>query len=190
MKYSKKYSNADFYKNGEFQQDVAIEAMKDMFKFYNVPFTPLMEKDMWVTDFGLGDFENVGMGGIFWVNDPEFGYFAHAIYLLPGQMIPEHAHVATPDFPAKHESWMVNHGWVYNFAEVGEETPDAPAVPAAHGPVKSRNFVVQNVGDVLRLKELGTFHFMMAGPEGAIVDEWACYHDNAGLRFTNPNAVL
>ena len=42
----------------------------------------------------------------------------------------------------------------------------------------------QNVGDVLRLKELGTFHFMMAGPEGAIVDEWACYHDNDGLRFT------
>ena len=28
-------------------------------------FTELMAKDMWVTDFGLGDFENVGMGGIF-----------------------------------------------------------------------------------------------------------------------------
>ena len=38
------------------------------------------------------------MGGIFWVNDPEYGYFAHAIYLLPGQMIPEHAHVKT-NFP-------------------------------------------------------------------------------------------
>jgi len=34
--------------------------------------------------------------------------------------------------------------------------------------------------DVLRLKKLETFHFMMAGPEGAIVDEWACYHDNDG----------
>lgn len=73
---------------------------------------------------------------------------------------------------------MVNHGWVYNFSEVGDETPNAPAVPASHGPIKSKNFVKQNVGDVLRLKELGTFHFMMAGPEGAIVDEWACYHDN------------
>ena len=148
-----------------------------------------MEKDIWFTDFGLGDFENVGMGGIFWVNDPEYGYFAHAIYLLPGQMIPEHAHVKTA-FPAKHESWMVNHGWVYNFSEVGDETPNAPAVPASHGPIKSKNFVKQNVGDVLRLKELGTFHFMMAGPEGAIVDEWACYHDNDGLRFTNGQAVL
>ena len=173
MTYSKKYTNADFYKDGKFQQDVAMEAMKDM----------------WVTDFGLGDFENVGMGGIFWVNDPEYGYFAHAIYLLPGQMIPEHAHVKTK-FPAKHESWMVEKGWVYNFSEVGEETPNAPAIPATHGPIKSKNFVVQKVGDVLRLKELGTFHFMMAGPEGAIVDEWACYHDNDGLRFTNTKAAL
>jgi hypothetical protein len=49
---------------------------------------------------------------------------------------------------------------------------------------------VQKVGDVLRLKEMETFHFMMAGPEGAIVDEWACFHDNAGLRFTNSEAAL
>ena len=179
--YQKKYR--------KFGQEAAKEAFLDMFKFYGVPYTPLMEKDIWFTDFGLGDFENVGMGGIFWVNDPEYGYFAHAIYLLPGQMIPEHAHVKTA-FPAKHESWMVNHGWVYNFSEVGDETPNAPAVPASHGPIKSKNFVKQNVGDVLRLKELGTFHFMMAGPEGAIVDEWACYHDNDGLRFTNGQAVL
>ena len=155
MAYSKKYTNADFYKDGKFQQDV----------------------------------ENVGMGGIFWINDPEYKYFAHAIYLLPGQMIPEHAHVKT-DFPAKHESWMVEKGWVYNFSEVGDETPNAPAIPAGHGPIKSKNFVVQKVGDVLRLKKLETFHFMMAGPEGAIVDEWACYHDNAGLRFTNQKAAL
>ena len=160
-----------------------------MFDFYGVPFTPLMEKDIWFTDFGLGDFEHVGMGGIFWINDPEYGYFAHNIYLLPGQMIPEHAHVKTK-FPAKHESWMVNHGWVYNFSVIGDETPNAPEIPATHGPIKSKNFVIQKVGDVLRLKELESFHFMMAGPEGAIVEEWACYHDNDGLRFTNDKAAL
>ncbi len=101
--YQKKYTNADFYKDGKFDQEAAKKAFLDMFEFYGVPYTPLMEKDIWFTDFGLGDFENVGMGGIFWVNDPEYGYFAHAIYLLPGQMIPEHAHVKT-NFPAKHES--------------------------------------------------------------------------------------
>lgn len=189
MKYLKKYTNADFYKDGKFQQEVAIEAMKDMFAFYGVPFTELMAKDLWVTDFRLGDFENVGMGGIFWVNDAEYKYFAHAIYLLPGQMIPEHAHVAT-DLPAKHESWMVEKGWVYNFSEIGDETLKTPAISTSHGPIKSKNYVIQKVGDVLRLKELGTYHFMMAGPEGAVVSEWACYHDNDGLRFTNPIAAL
>ena len=187
--YQKKYTNADFYKDGKFDQEAAKEAFLDMFKFYGVPYTPLMEKDIWFTDFGLGDFENVGMGGIFWVNDPEYGYFAHAFYLLPGQMIPEHAHVATT-YPAKHESWMVEKGWAYNFSEVGDETPNAPAIPATHGPIKSKNFVVQKVGEVLPLKALTTFHFLMAGPEGAIVSEWATYHDNAGLRFSNPKAAL
>jgi hypothetical protein len=42
----------------------------------------------------------------------------------------------------------------------------------------------------LPLKQLTTFHFLMAGPEGAIVSEWATYHDNAGLRFTNAKAAL
>ena len=79
---------------------------------------------------------------------------------------------------------------VYNFSEIGDETPNAPAIPATHGAIKSKNFVVQNVGDVLRLKKLESFHFMMAGPEGAVVDEWACYHDNDGLRFTNTKAAL
>jgi D-lyxose ketol-isomerase len=189
MKYEKNFTNADYYKDGVFQQDVAIEAMKDMLKSYGVPFTELMEKDFWVAEFGLGDFENVGMGGIFWVNDSEEGYFAHTIYLLPGQMIPEHAHAKT-QFPAKHESWMVTKGWVYNCSEVGEPTADMPQIPAAHGPIKSINYVKQNIGDVLRLKEKETFHFMMAGDEGAIVEEWACYHDGAGLRFTNQKAKL
>ncbi|WP_291528704.1 hypothetical protein [Bacteroides sp. UBA939] len=187
--YQKKYTNADFYKDGKFDQEAAKKAFLDMFEFYGVPYTPLMEKDIWFTDFGLGDFENVGMGGIFWINDAEHGYFAHSIYLLPGQMIPEHAHVKT-EFPAKHEAWMMSHGWAYNFSEVGEETPGAPAIAVSHGPIKSKNFVIQHVGEVVTLKELETFHFLMAGPEGAIIEEWACYHDNAGLRFTNQQAAL
>ncbi len=188
-KYSKKYTNADFYTDGKFNQDVALDAMKDMFKFYDVPFTKFMEENIWVTDFGMGDFENVGMGGIFWVNDKEHGYFAHAIYLLPGQMIPEHSHVAT-DMPAKHESWMVEKGWAYNFSEIGEATADAPAIPATHGPVVSKHYTIQHVGEILPLAKLESWHFLMAGPEGAIVDEWACYHDNNGLRFTNKSAAL
>ncbi len=190
MKYKKKYTNADFYTDGKFNQDVAMAAFKDMFAFYGEPFTPLMAKDMWVTDFGLGDFENVGMGGIFWVNDAEHGYFAHEIYLLPGQMIPEHAHVKTK-FPAKFESWMVRKGMCYNFSEVGDATPNLPALPESQkATIKSKNFVEQHVGEIIHLKKIETFHFLLAGPEGAIVSEWASYHDGDGLRFSNQKAKL
>ena len=190
MTYSKKFTNADFYTDGKFNQEVAMKAMKDMLAFYDVPFTPLMEKDFWVTDFGLGDFENTGMGGIFWVNDAEHNYFAHEIYLLPSQMIPEHAHVKTK-FPAKFESWMVQKGMCYNFSAVGEETPNCPKLPESQkGCITSKNFVQQEVGQVVHLKETETFHFLLAGPQGAVVSEWASYHDGAGLRFTNKKAQL
>lgn len=44
--YQKKYTNADFYKDGKFDQEAAKKAFLDMFEFYGVPFTPLMEKDI------------------------------------------------------------------------------------------------------------------------------------------------
>jgi hypothetical protein len=34
MTYTKKYTNADFYKDGKFDQEVAMKAFKDMFEFY------------------------------------------------------------------------------------------------------------------------------------------------------------
>ena len=46
------------------------------------------------------------------------------------------------------------------------------------------------VGDITALKQLAGRHFLMAGPEGAVVTEYGTYHDNAGLRFTNPRASL
>jgi len=51
------------------QLALLLHSFLQSFPHCGVPFTELMAKDMWVTDFGLGDFENVGMGGIFWVNE-------------------------------------------------------------------------------------------------------------------------
>ena len=43
----KKYTNADFYKNGVFQQEIAIEAMKEMFVHYNIPFLLSVTRRRW-----------------------------------------------------------------------------------------------------------------------------------------------
>ena len=86
---------------------------------------------------------------------------------------------------------MVRNGMCYNFSEIGDETPNPPALPESQREsVISKNFTVQNVGDILHLKKSETFHFLLAGPEGAVVSEWASYHDGAGLRFTNPEAKM
>lgn len=181
----KKYTNKDFYKDGKLQADVALKAYEEMLAHYGVTLSKHMRDNLWITDFELGDFENVGMAGFFWINDMEHGYFAHEIYLLPGQMITEHKHVAT-DQPAKHESWMVNKGFIYNFS-TGEETPDCPKLPACQdGFITAKHFVKQNPGEILALNGIGEPHFMMAGDNGAMVFEFANYHDGNGLRFTNP----
>jgi len=187
--FDKKYTNADFYKDGKIQPAVAKKAYLEMLAHYGVPYTKTLEENLWITDFDLGDFEHVGMAGIFWVNDSTHGYFGHEIYLLPGQMIPEHRHVATR-FPAKFESWKVNHGWCYNFS-VGDSTLKPPVLPAGQkGHITAFHFVRQEVDEVVSLKEAESPHFLLAGENGAIVAEYANYHDGEGLRFTHPNVVF
>ncbi|MGV8134293.1 MAG: hypothetical protein AB2L20_03685 [Mangrovibacterium sp.] len=187
--YTKKYTNTDFYKDGKIQPEVAKKAYTEMLEAYGVPFSNTLKAGIWITDFNLGDFENVGMAGIFWINDAEHSYFGHEIYLLPGQMIPEHTHIAT-QYPAKHESWKVNHGWCYNFG-IGDPAAHPPVLPESQkGYITSLNFVRQNVDEVISLKKIESPHFLLAGENGAIVTEYATYHDGAGLRFTNPNVVF
>jgi D-lyxose ketol-isomerase len=187
--YTKKYTNADYYKDGKIQPEVVKKAYLEMLEFYGVPFSPTLAAGIWITDFNLGDFENVGMAGIFWLNDSVHGYFGHEIYLLPNQMIPEHLHLATK-FPAKFESWKVNHGTCYNFG-IGEPTANAPVLPASQKDyITSLSFVHQDIDEVVALKKIESPHFILAGDNGVIITEYATYHDGAGLRFTNPNVVF
>jgi len=187
--FTKKYTNADYYKDGKIQPEIVKKAYLEMLESYGVPFSPTLEAGIWMTDFSLGDFENVGMAGIFWVNDSVHGYFGHEIYLLPGQMIPEHFHVAS-NFPAKYESWRVTHGSCFNFG-IGEPSVNLPLLPASQKEyITSLNFVRQAVDEVVSLKKVESPHFLLAGENGAIVAEYATYHDGAGLRFTNPNIVF
>lgn len=191
----KRYPNEFFYdKDGKFLQDRARQAFYEMFAAYNYPTSKFLDENIWFVDFGMGDFANVGMGGIIWLNRCDekgrFSYFGHDIYLLPGQQIAEHSHVAT-DYPAKMESWQVRYGSVYNWSE-GEETTPAISAPAESqkDSVKCKHCEFLQVGDIRDLGELGKWHFLQGGPEGTIVTEYANYHDFKGLRFSNPNAKL
>ncbi|MBO6101975.1 MAG: hypothetical protein J6P03_01835, partial [Opitutales bacterium] len=90
-----------FYKNGKFDAEAAKQAYIDMMQRLGYPVSENLRKNMWATDFGLGDFPAVGMGGIFWVHDnSKNGLFGHEILLLPNQMLVEHYHVPAAGLPA------------------------------------------------------------------------------------------
>ena len=138
---------SDFYDaSGKFLVDKAKAAYFDMMDTLPLPDPRQLRKEMWVLDFGLNDFVHVGMAGIFWLNRKDYGYFGHEIFLLPGQMIAEHAHVETKQGPAKMESWHVRHGMIYTLrrrrrdeAAAGQaagepgEVPHGEALRAARG---------------------------------------------------------
>lgn len=188
----KTYTSAEFYgAGGVFLEDKARGAYHDMFRRFGYPISDRLKKEMWILDFGLGDFARVGMAGIFWLNRQDYNYFGHEIYLLPGQMIAEHKHLATAKGAAKMESWQPRHGMIYTFGE-GEATPELldKIPPSQRDLVNSRCCKPLGIDELADLNRLNAWHFMVAGPEGALVTEYGTFHDMDGLRFSNPKATL
>ena len=186
----KKYPNDRFYlPDGTFDAETAKAAYYEMMELYDYPIPErLRGEEFWAIDFALGKFTEVGMAGIFWFNNQEHDYLGHEIYLLPGQMIPEHWHLPTQIARAKVEAWHLRHGGVTLYAE-GTPTPGVDErIPALH-----REIAVARTEQVLLPGECGYLanpeekHWMLAGPEGAIVSEYASFHDSDGLRFSHPD---
>ncbi len=197
--------NEDFYKEGKFDSAKAKQAYFDLMKKFSVPvYAELAKADgpFWAVDFGKGDFTSYGMAGVFWCNEAAEGYFGHEIYLLPNQSIPEHRHLPTTDkagnkIRCKMESWQVRYGSVYGFSEVGEPNLDKYPEAKAHLAKLQIPYLKcvhvekwEADGSVHKLPKEETWHFMMGGKDGAIVSEYATFHDGAGLRFSVPGVSL
>lgn len=186
-------ANQDCYTDGKFDPQAAKQAYFNLMKKFNYPIPESFKGDFfWTTDFSLGDFSEVGMGGVFWTNEnhDEGGYLGHEIFLLPGQMIVEHAHVDCESSPAKRESWLVRHGSIFSFSvqDQAKGFPDGCVIPKSQRNIATVNSAIEvKAGGVDTLNQAAAKHFMLAGPEGAIVTEFGTFHDNEGLRFTNPN---
>jgi len=214
--------NAAFYNpDGSFSAKAAKAAYYDMMHAFGYPVPAVLKSDeLWVADFVQRDFEKLGMAGIFWINQSgkygetgakayagdfkgqNFGYLGHEIYLLPGQMLPEHRHVGgEKGFGAKMESWHIRHGSVSFFGEYkgGDETPIS-AMPAGERPwgcgepwFKSKFVITRTSGQIYTLNDPESWHFQRAGKDGAIVSEYATFHNQVefskpGMKFANSEA--
>ena len=185
-----KYTNEDFYKaDGSFDIETAKKAYYKMMECFNYPIVDRLKgEEFWAVDFGLGRFCEVGMAGILWVNEQDDNFMGHEIFLLPGQCIPEHGHDKTDTAIDKREAWMPRYGQIDIY---GEGTPtagadaDIPEAEKEHWIAKTKKTLMP--GEVGKLEVPGTMHWMKAGPEGAIVTEYATFHDGNALKFSNPN---
>jgi hypothetical protein len=180
---------------------------------YPVPDV-LKTDEFWVADFMQGDILKLGMGGIFWINetgtygehgekkykgkfaDTKFGYLGHEIYLLPGQTLPEHRHIGGAEgYGPKMEAWQVRYGEVTFYGEYQGEGTEVKLtdLPEAKRPwgcgeewMKSRFAITRNAksGKPYVLKDPESWHGQTAGPDGAIVTEFATYHNH--VMFSKP----
>jgi hypothetical protein len=82
----------------------------------------------------------------------------------------------------------VRYGSICTIGEEGKPLPAEVKLPKSQEKyiTLSKGYMM-NPGDIRTLNRVGAKHFMIGGPQGAIVSEYASFHDNDGLRFTNPN---
>jgi len=221
-----KPGNEAFYaSDGAFSEEAAKEVYYKMMKAFGYPISDVLKTDeLWVCDFVQRDFEKLGMAGIFWINAKgvygdngakaysgdfkadKYGYLGHEIYLLPGQVLPEHRHIGGEEgYGPKMESWHVRYGTVDFFGEykgAGDEKPISEMAakdrPWGYGEswFKSKYVAKRTAksGQLYTLEDPESWHFQRAGASGAIVSEYATYHNHVefskpGMKFAGSEAV-
>jgi len=185
------FNNADFYdSNGKFKVDAAKDAYFALMKYHGYPIFPNMREGLWVSDYGTGRFTELGLGAYMFLNNEQDRYMGQDLFLLPNQMLPEHYHVATAKGGPKLEGWQVRWGISYVYGE-GEPTKNMKAVvPDCHQPVTVKHEVILHPGETTTLNRATARHWQFGGPEGAIVTEYATFHDNDGVRHSDPRLVF
>ena len=179
--------NKQFYDaSGKFDAEAAKRVYLDFLKQHGYPVNDTITKKIFVSDFGLGRFTDVGLGAIVWHGDEKYNYSGLDAYLLPGQISPEHWHVKVRDIPEKMEVWLVRSGEIYTYAE-GDPTPNIRAkltdTDAAHITVRSERIL--RVGEIAGIARPLEKHWMQAGPQGAIFTEFSTFHTGEAVRFTD-----
>jgi len=186
-----KFTNEQFYDaEGNFLEEKAKDALIEVLEYHNYPVFDGLREKIWLTDYNKGDFANLGLASVMFVNNEKDQYMLMDIILLPGQMLGEHMHFEADGNPAKMEGWLVRHGKSY-IAGVGENNRDQfpqVVVPKTHwdGKVTANRIVELNEGDFDSLAIVESAHWQMAGPEGAVITEVGNVHTNAGVRRSDP----
>jgi len=164
-----------------------IRARKDaarLLRKAHIVITPREEESLEVSDFGIGDLDNVGLLVVVYENNAR--YCAKEIILLPRQICPEHRHPPGREGPGKQETFRCRFGEVYLYVP-GEPKPD----PRAKVPEKYRNHltvgheVLLKPGDQYTLPP-DTLHWFQSGDKGAVLSEFSSRSTDEDDIWTDP----
>lgn len=184
------FSNDDFYsQQGDFLEEKAKEAIIKLMKYHEYPVNDGVKEKLWVSDYGTGKFLDLGLAALLFMNNEQDKYMLMDMFLLPGQMLPEHWHLDAGDLPAKREGWLVRYGKSY-IAGIGDDNMNAfpeVVVPSVHmeGEVTTKHIVEADAGLFIPLAEVYSRHWQFGGPEGAIITEVANVHSDAHVRHSD-----
>ncbi len=184
------FDNDTYYDaDGTFSEDKAKDAYIALMEYHGYPVFPDMKKNLWVSDYNTGQFAKLGLGARMWMNNAKDRYMLMDLFLMPGQMLPEHWHLEGTEGedkgnPAKREGWLIRYGKSY-VVGIGEPNlPPEVVIPACHdgGKTETKHCVIATPGVFVPLAEVGTKHWQWGGPDGAIITEVANVHSNSAVR--------
>ncbi len=182
------FANESFYDaDGEFNVDAATDACIALMKFHGYPVYKEMRENLWVSDYGTGQFTKLGLGARMWMNNEEHRYMLMDIYLLPNQMLPEHWHLEGEGNPAKLEGWLIRHGLSHVVGEGEPNLGKGVVIPKCHmgGTSTVKHETIAGPGDFVPLNRATARHWQFAGPEGAIITEVANVHTGSAVRHSD-----
>ena len=186
------FKNEELYDpQGKFLPEKGSEAIRALLEYHGYPIFDGLMEGLWVSDYGLGHFTELGLAAYIFMNQQEANYLQLDIYLLPNQMLPEHYHVKTEKCGPKMEGWLCRYGQSYVYGE-GPRTEELHAkIPAFERPwVTVFHETVLDPGRCAHVNRPTAPHWQFAGPEGAILTEVGTFHDNDGVRHTDPNITF
>ena len=179
------FDNAYFYdQDGKFVEDRGKDAIIALMRYHGYPVYPAMRENLWVSDYGTGQFTKLGLAARLWKNNEDHRYMLMDLFLMPDQMLPEHWHLASAKNPVKMEGWLIRYGLSHVVGEGEANLGKDVVVPACHngGKVTVEHEVVAGPGDFVPLNREEAHHWQLAGPEGAIITEVANVHTDSGVR--------
>ncbi|MBM4034571.1 MAG: hypothetical protein FJ291_22745 [Planctomycetes bacterium] len=183
------FENQYFYDSqGKFLPERAKSAYVALMQYHGYPVYKGTRENLWVTDYGTGQFTKVGLGARIWVNNERDLYMMLDIYLLPNQMLPEHWHEKPLALPQKMEGWLVRHGLSHIVGEGEANLGPAIEIPKVHmgGTTLTKHEAVARPGDFVPLAKAGSRHWQFGGPRGAIITEVANVHSTGAVRHSDP----